>query len=349
MENYRNETAACVTSRMTAPGTDWQKRLYREPAAFAQDKKMPALPAISEYWANTHLVPHKFHEFGITDVEHFFYLYVKKYHDRFPARSMRMVSLGTGNVDMESRLARKLLDDNIANFRIDCIDVTAAAPTSTMAYSRNADMAARVVLQAGGVNNWQPEHPCDIVIASQSLHNVRDLEYLFSMISATLADEGVFLVSDVIGKNGHQLWPESLSLVEEFWRQLPARYKYNHMLQRLELKYGNHDYSAGVPGGMRSQEILPMLNDLFNFELFIPFANVIPVFIDRPFGYNFNAGSEWDQDFIDRVHERDEQGILSGELKPAQMLAALCREPVETRLVDARLTPEFCIRHASYN
>jgi hypothetical protein len=127
---------------------------------------------------------------------------------------------------------------------------------------------------------------------------------------------------------------------------VPARYKYNHVLNRLELRYSNHDYSIGTLEGVRSQEILPLLNSMFNFELFIPFANMVPVFIDRPFGYNFNAESEWDQDFIDRVHERDEQGILSGELKPTQMLGAMCTETVETRLVNPRLTPAFCIRHS---
>ncbi len=192
---------------------------------------------------------------------------------------------------------------------------------------------------------WPTYNPCDIIICNQSLHHVTELESLFSIISTTLVDDGFLLVSDVIGKNGHQLWPEALGIVDEFWRQLPARYKYNHLLKRLELRYANHDYSHVMREGISSQDILPLLNELFKFELFIPFGNVVPLFVDRPFGYNFNADSEWDQDFIDRVHERDEQGILAGELKPSQMLAALCKGPVETQLVDPRLTPEFCVRN----
>jgi len=60
-------------------------------------------------------------------------------------------------------------------------------------------------------------------------------------------------------------------------------------------------------------------------------------FLDRPFGHNYDAPRKWDRNFIDRVHERDEAGVLSGELKPARMLAALRTSPVETQLVDPRL------------
>jgi len=86
------------------------------------------------------------------------------------------------------------------------------------------------------------------------------------------------------------------------------------------------------------------LNEYFNFELFIPFANIVTVFIDRPFGHNFDAKGEWDRDFIDRVHARDDAAILSGEITPTQMLAVLCNKEVSTTLLDPRLTPEFCAR-----
>jgi len=348
MDNYRKGSADRAGSFIAAHDKDYQGRLNQEPAYFGQGMSAHEPTAISHYWANAHLAPQKFKQFGITDAEQFFYLYVKKYHERFPERNIQVASLGTGNSDMESRLARKLLDNNISSFTIVCIDVTASITKIQLGYSRSLDVADYVFTQAGGVTAWLPETPCDIVLCNQGLHHVLELESLLAMIKISLVAEGLFLVADIIGKNGHQLWPEALGHVEEFWKQLPARYKYNHMLKRLELRFTNHDYSTGTLDGVRSQEILPMLNSLFNYELFIPFANIVPVFVGSPFGYNFNADSEWDQDFIDRVHERDEQGILSGELRPAQLLAALCKEPVQTRLVDPRLTPEFCVRHTSY-
>jgi hypothetical protein len=116
------------------------------------------------------------------------------------------------------------------------------------------------------------------------------------------------------------------------------------LLKRHEHEYINHNATTKSFEGIRVQDILPLLIEYFNFELFIPFANIVTVFIDRPFGHNFDANRGWDRDFIDRVHARDEQGIISGELKPTQMLAVLRNVPTTQQLVDPKLTPEFCVR-----
>ena len=72
---------------------------------------------------------------------------------------------------------------------------------------------------------------------------------------------------------------------------------------------------------MHSQDILPLLLERFNFKFFFPYGNLVFVFIDRFFGHNFDAGVDWDRDFVGRVHARDEAGMISGELKPVSMLA----------------------------
>jgi len=151
-------------------------------------------------------------------------------------------------------------------------------------------------------------------------------------------------VFDMIGRNGHQRWPEALQVVQEFWKELPDHYRNNRVLNRYEPAYINHDCSTEGFEGIRAQDILPLLIEYFHFELFLPFANLVAVFIDRPFGHNFDAAGEWDRDFIDRVHARDEEGLLSGEFKPTQMLAVLRTREVGTSLVDPKLTPEFCVR-----
>jgi len=73
------------------------------------------------------------------------------------------------------------------------------------------------------------------------------------------------------------------------------------------------------------------------------------VFIDRPFGHNFDAAAEWDKDFIDRVHERDEAGLISAELKPTSMLAVLSCGESETQLRHPMLSPQHCVRLATNN
>lgn len=323
---------------------DYQDRVANELSNFDQCTNVHELPEIFHYWSNKHLAPMKFHQFGITDPEQFFFLYASKFHERFPDKSIVMVSLGSGNCDMEARLARRLVDDGITDFSIECLDINETMLERGREHAQSLDVGAYILPAYGDFNSWKPGKTYDIIMANQCLHHVVELENLFTAVKAALSPEGYFLTSDMIGRNGHQRWPEALSIVREFWKELPDDYKFNQLLKRQEDEYINHDCAEKSFEGIRAQDILPLLNKVFHFELFIPFANVVTVFIDRPFGHNFDAKGEWDRDFIDRLHARDDAAILKGEIKPTQMLAVLRNQSVETTLLHPELTPEFCIR-----
>ena len=148
----------------------------------------------------------------------------------------------------------------------------------------------------------------------------------------------------MIGRNGHMRWPEALAVVEEFWKEFPREYRYNCQLRRQEDTYGNWDCSVEGFEGIRAQEILPLMSQRFAFDLFFAYGNVIDPFIDRGFGPHFKVEREWDRGFIDRVHARDEEEILSGRIKPTHMFAAARRDGDVQTLVWRHLTPEFCAR-----
>jgi SAM-dependent methyltransferase len=189
-----------------------------------------------------------------------------------------------------------------------------------------------------------PRKKYDAVLANQSLHHVVELKKLLSRIKKSLQKDGVFLISDMIGRNGHQRWPEALEIVHEFWRQLPTEYRYNHQLKRFEELYENWDCSTEGFEGVKAQEILPRLVKLFDFELFIPFANVVDIFIDRAFGHNFDPQREWDRQFIDRVHERDEYEMTRGHITPTHLIAVARVKWAGDLKCHMPLTPKFCIR-----
>ena len=331
-------------SVFSGKSSEYDERLAHELTSFDECTNVHDLPEIFHYWSNKHLAPKKFHQFGITDPEQFFYVYIKKFHGDCPIENIQIVSLGSGNCDMEARLARNLVDAGINNFSVDCIDINETMLGRGKEHALNSGVQDYINPQLGDFNNWFPDKTYHIVMANQCLHHVIELEKLFESIKAALPDEGFFLTSDMIGRNGHQRWPEALEIVQEFWKELPSKYKYNQPLKREEPEYINHDCSTESFEGIRSQDILPLLNSYFYFELFIPFSNIVTVFIDRTFGHNFDAEGEWDRDFIDRLHARDEEAIHSGEITPTQMLAVLRKNPVSTTLLDERLTPEFCTR-----
>lgn len=172
-----------------------------------------------------------------------------------------------------------------------------------------------------------------------------ELEHLFDSIHNGLTDDGLFITSDMIGRNGHMRWPEAMDMIKPLWQELPNEYKYNQMLKRHEENYRDHDCSTQSFEGIRAQDILPLLVQKFNFDLFVPFANLVMVFIDRPFGHHFDCNKQSDLDFIDKVHQQDEEAIMSGKIKPTQMYAVLTKTSVgKTQLLNPVLTPEFCIR-----
>jgi hypothetical protein len=140
------------------------------------------------------------------------------------------------------------------------------------------------------------------------------------------------------------LWPEAASILREYWSELPDSYRYNVQLLRLERTFENWDCSNEGFEGIRAQDILPLLLDRFDFELFVGFANIIDSFIGRSFGPNFDADSPSDRAFIDRVHARDQEEILAGRLKPTHMTAVMHNKPFADRRCWQHLTPEFCVR-----
>ncbi len=324
-------------------------RINRELKFYKDCHNVHELPDIYHYWSNKYLLP-KYQLFGFSNPDDFFIYYCKKYcltHKK--EKQIKLLSIGSGNGELEVKIATELVKEQITNFSIKCMDINQNMLSRTMDLAKELNVDEFIKLKEGDFNKWQPskEGDYDLIIANQSLHHVLELEHLFDSIYKGLKKEGLFLTSDMIGRNGHMRWDEALKALKPLWDELPKKYKYNQVLRRQENRYINHDCSTRGFEGIRAQDILSLLVERFNFELFVPFANIITVFIDRPFGNNFDVNNPSDLDFIDRVHAVDEELILNGTLKPTQMLAVMTKEKSSkpTKLVDSILTPEYCIRH----
>ena len=284
---------------------------------------------------------------GFNSPNDMFRKYVGEHCERAKSSPARFVSIGSGNCDLEISLASQFRSSGHVDFIIDCLDLNSAMLERGRIAAAEKGLTGYINFVPGDFNEWTPTHEYDAVIANQTLHHVVKLEELFAKIKTSLKAEGSFIVSDIIGRNGHQRWPEALDIIHEFWRKLPPSYRFNRALQRYEELYENWDCSTEGFEGVRSEEILPLLLSHFHFKLFFGFANVIEPFVDRTFGYNFDASAPWDRSFIDDVHQRDESEILSGRIKPTHMLAVMSRHPVTPMIFRAPLTPQFCLRDPS--
>ncbi|MFT5135530.1 MAG: ubiquinone/menaquinone biosynthesis C-methylase UbiE [Arenicella sp.] len=323
---------------------DNNEKLKQELEIYDNNINIHDLPEIYHYWSNKHLKPilsqHNISHPDDLYVNHMFAsaCLVEKDEPIF-------ISIGSGNCDTEVRIAKRLKEMGLDRFRLECLDLNKnmLARGREMAISENVEENMSFIEM--DFNHWKADKEYVAVMANQSLHHIQNLESVFFEIKRSLHKDGAFITSDMVGRNGHQRWPEALELVHHFWQELPESYTYNHLLNRSEGLYENWDCSTEGFEGIRAQDILPLLVKEFHFEMFIGFSNVIDIFVDRCFGHNFDANKRWDTDFIDSVQDCDEKAILSGAIKPAHIMAVMKKTPVIRPTYSRGLSPGFCIRN----
>jgi SAM-dependent methyltransferase len=306
-------------SVLTRPLT-YALRRATEQANYAEVSEVHDLPASHDYWAEKYLLP-KARRLGFSSPDEFYAVELERCLAR--SSSKRVVSIGSGNCDTEVRVAQLLTARGRRDFVIECLDMNPDMLRRGAAAAAAAGVGAHVAPLEGDFNRWRPQGAYAAVMANHALHHVLELEHLFDAVKQAIGAEGGFITSDMIGRNGHQRWPEALEILQEFWRELPPGYRFNRQLNRQEDAYLDWDCSVSGFEGIRAQDILPLAVGRFGFELFLPFANLIDPFIDRSFGHHFDPQQAWDRDFLDRVHARDEAELLAGRIKPTHMFAVM--------------------------
>ena len=322
----------------------YEDRLNSERDRFDQELDVNALPPIFHYWSHTHLKP-LFDEFDITHPDDWFaeHLYAAAAHD--PSGKHRFASIGAGNCDTEVRVAVRLKQLGLQDFVIECLDLSASMLDRGKAMAIAEGVGEHLCFVQADLNGWRATHLYSGFMANQSLHHIVNLEQLFAEVRVGMAKQGAFVISDIIGRNGHLRWPESLDSVHAFWRELPDSYRYNRLLDRHEELYENWDCSHVGFEGVRAQDILPLLLENFNFHRFIGFGNVMDPFVDRAFGHNFNPELDWDRDFIDRIHAHDESGFADGSLTPTHMFAVVTTDARPLPRYSRGISPEASVRN----
>jgi SAM-dependent methyltransferase len=316
----------------------YQVRIEAEKRRFQDNVNIHDLPPIFHYWSNAYLAPLML-ECGFSQPLEFFAQHLAQAARRCAPARPEFVSIGAGNCDTELAVAALLREAGLDDFTLECLELNPAMLERGARDADAAGLARHLTFTEADFNTWQPTHRYQAVMANHSLHHVLNLEGLFDAIRVALDPHGYFVISDMIGRNGHQRWPEALAAVHRFWAELPPEYRNNRLLQRYEEMYENWDCSTEDFEGIRAQDIMPLLLERFEFDLFVGFSNVVAVFVDRAFGHNFDPGRAWDRDFIDRVQAFDEAGIRDGTLTPCQMFAVCTTAEPERRLYARNVPP----------
>ncbi|MGD0281185.1 MAG: class I SAM-dependent methyltransferase [Dissulfurispiraceae bacterium] len=318
-------------------------KLREEIELFAKMANVHDLPAIFHYWSETYLRP-KIQSLGFDNIDDIYVKYIKKTYLSRDKQECRILSVGAGNCDSEINLAQLLEKNDISNFKFTCLDINPNMLGRGSDLAVKAGLIDKFVFLETDINSWVIDNTYDDIIAIHSLHHFVELEVLFSKIKEALHPDGFFMAHDMIGRNGHMCWPETLEYVNAFWSLLDDSHKYNNQLKRFEPSYVNWDCSKEGFEGIRSQDILPLLINIFGFDLFLAFNGFMSVFTDRSFGHNFDQNNQWDKTFIDFVAKLDDYYIENGKIKPTQMVAVMTKQRGEAIRTYKHLTPEFCLR-----
>jgi len=330
------------TVQVSSTQSSYEIAKCKEIDAYKDVEDIHALPDIFHYWSHTYLRPVLL-ENNFSGIEDFF---AKSLSANIPSEGKPVfLSVGSGYCDTEIKVAQSLIQRGIRSFKFECLELNAGLLRRGREKAANEGLSDFFIFTEADFNYWQPKLSYSGVMANHSLHHVVNLEGLFDNIKKALFDQqGLFVVNDMIGRNGHQRWPEALTIVSQVWDQLPQSYRYNHQLNRHEAEFINWDCSGEGFEGIRSQDILPLLVERFRFNFFHGFANVVCPFIDRSFGHNFDASADWDRSLIDKLHQIDEDGFKSGKLKPTQMLAVMSTTVVNDPIYTRDLGPVFAVR-----
>lgn len=326
-------------TRVLPPSWGRALRTLAEKAAFrlTPEYQGDTLPPIFHYWSERYVAP-LLAKHGFTSPEDFYLKRIEAERAR-KGRDLVILSIGSGACHLEIGLAKQLCELGHAP-RVECLDLNDVLMRSAAKAAEVAGVADCMTFTAADANHLHLPRKADVVIANQFLHHVENLEGLAAWVAQTLAPDGVLLTSDVIGRNGHLLWPTVEAIVQAHWAQLPAEKRLDRFTNKTTQRYHAENHAAYSNEGIRAQDITRTLAATLEFEVFLSYSGAVIPFVERRIGFNFDPASAIDRDVIDRIAQEDEAHIRSGDYPASNMLAALRPKGAVTERVFDPVSPE---------
>lgn len=314
----------------------YEDQLQEQIEQYRDTEDMHDLPAAFHLWSRDYVLPGLVKVFGVSDFNQFYveaFVTAAKHNPNAPI----FLSLGCGDGAVEIGIARTLLEQGVTRFRFVCYDLSDIL-LSRFRAALPPELTGHFELLAGDLNAQAFDMRFDAIMANHSLHHMVDLEGIFRTAFDCLTDDGIFVTSDMIGRNGHMRWPEARLFVDFFWPFMSERQRNNTLLHRTEPQFIDHDCSSEGFEGIRSQDVLPLiLAQGFKPSRFLGFGGMIDVFVDRCFGPNFDVNNDDDAFLLRRIAFLNDVLLDAGLIKPTMMLAYFVKQPVE----------EVCFRNRS--
>ncbi|WP_019813575.1 SAM-dependent methyltransferase [Saccharomonospora saliphila] len=321
---------------------DYQERLAAERDVFAEQVDVHGnLPESAHRWARRHLLP-KLRELGVPSLDSLVVDTIRAAAED-SAREVVVLSLGSGNGDLELGWLRALAAHGVHNVRVRLLEINSAMQRRAADAAREHGLSGRVEHIEADFNTWCADAEHDVVVAYQVLHHVLDLEHLYGQVRDSLRPDGTFVVHDMIGRNGHRRWPEAHEVIDRIWATLPPELRRNAITGEVDEHFADIDCAADGFEGIRSQDVLPVLLDYLHPSVFLAAGNVVDPFVDRVYGHNFDMSDEHHRALIDDIGALDDTLVDLGVVTPTRLTALFHPRPATLRAYRNR-TPERSVR-----
>lgn len=324
--------------------SDYMQRATREASFFCkQQAKFNQLPPMANWLSDRYMKPRVESIFGtVGPID--FYANPISLKAMGTDKTIRVISIGSGDGEVELKVGELLKSKGVSNFIIEGYELSEDLITASNKASRYKELSDNVRFIRADLNIENILARVDFVIANQILHHIYDLETLFQKLFDALTDDGVIMTRDMIGKNGHQAWPEAKIIIDAIWAHMPDRYKFNHRKNQSYTLFQNTDFSVGSFEGIRAQDILPLMLEKFHFSHFYSHGGIVERFINRGFGHNYSIDLEEDVRFASMLQEVND-ALLDGRfVTPTQMVAYATKQQVAQLRCWKERTPEMGVR-----
>ena len=231
------------------------------------------------------------------------------------ARPMRLLSLGCGAGDWEMRVAIR----SRAQISIHLVDLSMDLLRKACEVGKREGVSVDTTVR--DVNEVDlPRDYYDFVLCRSSLHHFLELERLFDQIRKTLTRGGQFIVvGEWIGRNGLQVYPETESVAQSLFDELPDRLRLNRYTNAIDTKVPNVDHSVNSFEAIRSEDIMPLLLENFTPYEHVTFDAFLSLLLDFRYGPNYDLTNGEDLAIAEDLIGKDIAAIQQGKLRPTSM------------------------------
>ncbi|MBZ9888938.1 class I SAM-dependent methyltransferase [Mesorhizobium sp. BR1-1-3] len=317
--NWRDSKPATRAEVSAEASQEYDLMVSREQGFYHGERPSASIPPIFTYWAVKSLAPRMKEMFGTISVEEF---YANEIERVAPHGSLSVLSLGSGEASTELEIARILVGRG-RTIKFYGSDISPAMSEAGRVNAESKGLSEHFEFLTFDINKQFPETDATVVLANHSLHHFVELEFILDNVKRQIGDDGALITNDMIGRNGHQRWPEVLAYTEMFWRLLPRNKRVDRIHMVPHIEYVDFDCANGTFEGIRAQDILPLCVEKFHFERFLGAGGIPDTFTDRMYGSNFATDEPFDTAFIDTVDMVNTDLLVAGKIKPTIMFATM--------------------------